>query len=260
MSRTDRLRQRDHPPRRCPPSDEVPTSYATCPPPPANALRFRWLRAATRPELEPSSIPDPQAAEIDSWWPDRMLPAGDKWRTVFADEKPAWDYAVDLANWSLLRRTRSSRQLHETMTDFWSNHFHVRCRTATRRTTRFDHASPYPGAHSRAPTASSVCIRSSRRSSRSGRRAAWPPPRQPAWRSPTGRTSQRWKSRRRRPGLRRTPWLDQPNHRAGQRQLPCRGGPVRYDDRANLDDWPCAGDRDQKHEGAHPRRRRPAMG
>jgi uncharacterized protein (DUF1800 family) len=54
-----------------------------------------------------------------------MLSADSKWATVFADEKSAWEYAVDLANWSLLRRTRSSRQLHEVMTDFWSNHLHI---------------------------------------------------------------------------------------------------------------------------------------
>ena len=36
-----------------------------------------------------------------------------------------WEYAVDLANWSLLRRTDSRRQLLEVMTDFWRNHLHV---------------------------------------------------------------------------------------------------------------------------------------
>ncbi len=76
-------------------------------------------------QLEPQSIRDGRGAEVDSWWPDRMLSANKKWKTVFADEKSAWEYAVDLANWSLLRRTRSSRQLLEVMTDFWSNHLHV---------------------------------------------------------------------------------------------------------------------------------------
>jgi len=54
-----------------------------------------------------------------------MLSANAKWQHVFAEEKSPWEYAVDLANWSLQRRIRSSRQLHEVMVDFWSNHFHI---------------------------------------------------------------------------------------------------------------------------------------
>ncbi len=76
-------------------------------------------------QLTPTAIPDPGGLEVDTWWPDRTLSANSKWQTVFADEKGSWEYAVDLANWSLVRRTRSSRQLHEVMTDFWSNHFHI---------------------------------------------------------------------------------------------------------------------------------------
>ncbi len=76
-------------------------------------------------QLDPASIPDPRMRAVDSWWPDRMLGANQKWQHVFAGEKSAWEYAVDLANWTLLRRTRSTRQLQEVMTDFWSNHFHV---------------------------------------------------------------------------------------------------------------------------------------
>ena len=76
-------------------------------------------------QLNPGSVSDPRGHEVDDWWPDRMLTANQKWKHVFADKKSAWEYAVDLANWSLMRRTRSSRQLLEVMTDFWSNHFHI---------------------------------------------------------------------------------------------------------------------------------------
>ena len=44
---------------------------------------------------------------------------------MFNGRKGSWEYAVDLANWSLLRRTASRRQLLEVMVDFWSNHLHV---------------------------------------------------------------------------------------------------------------------------------------
>lgn len=80
-----------------------------------------WFRQQLRPER----IADPQGDVYDSWYPDRMRPAAAKWETVFDGTKYQWEYAVDLANWSLLRRSHSTRQLHEVMTDFWSNHFHI---------------------------------------------------------------------------------------------------------------------------------------
>ena len=100
-------------------------SFGFCP------RTFRQLREDGGPEawferqLDPGSIPDPRGHEVDDWWPDRMLTANQKWKHVFAGKKGSWEYAVDLANWSLMRRTRSSRQLLEVMTDFWSNHFHI---------------------------------------------------------------------------------------------------------------------------------------
>ena len=36
--------------------------------------------------------------------------------------KKAWQYGLDLANWTVLRRIYSTRTIHETMVDFWSNH------------------------------------------------------------------------------------------------------------------------------------------
>ena len=80
----------------------------------------RWFEE----QLEPSRITDPQGAMFDRWYPDRMRTPAEKWDTVFAESKFQWD-AVDLTNWSLLRRSRSSRQLLEVMTDFWSNHLHI---------------------------------------------------------------------------------------------------------------------------------------
>lgn len=76
-------------------------------------------------QLAPGDIADGQATLVDDWYPDRMRGAKKKWDDVFAGRKGQWDYAVDLANWTLLRRTRSRRQLLEVMVDFWSNHFHV---------------------------------------------------------------------------------------------------------------------------------------
>ena len=71
-------------------------------------------RATTAGERLRRLVPRPDAAA--------PRPSG---TTVFAGRKGSWEYAVDLANWSLLRRSHSKRQLLEVMVDFWSNHFHV---------------------------------------------------------------------------------------------------------------------------------------
>lgn len=76
-------------------------------------------------QLNPKKIPDRIGSSFDTWYDDRKKPAKGKWNDVFAGRKGQWDYAVDMANWSLLRRTHSKRQLLEVMVDFWSNHLHV---------------------------------------------------------------------------------------------------------------------------------------
>jgi hypothetical protein len=81
----------------------------------------RWFAQ----QLLPEQVPDPRGDAVDGWYGDRMTSAADKWAAVFAGTKFQWEYAVDLANWSLLRRSSSTRQLLEVMTDFWSNHFHI---------------------------------------------------------------------------------------------------------------------------------------
>src|SRR3978361_301796 len=53
-------------------------------------------------QLDPQSLPDPHGDTVDSWYDDLMTPAAGKWATVYDQTKFQWDYAVDLANWSLL--------------------------------------------------------------------------------------------------------------------------------------------------------------
>ena len=59
------------------------------------------------------------------WFPDLRESAPRKWQRQQMKSKAAWEYAVDLANYTMLRRMYSNRQVHETMVDFWSNHLHV---------------------------------------------------------------------------------------------------------------------------------------
>ena len=64
-------------------------------------------------------------SSIDSWFPDLRRTPAQKQATNTAKTKLAWQYGMDLGNWSMLRRIYSERPVLETMVDFWSNHLHV---------------------------------------------------------------------------------------------------------------------------------------
>lgn len=89
------------------------------------------LRAAGGPrawfeaQLEPAAIPDRFAGGLRSWFPNTQYEAQLLWKRHKQDLYPLWQVAADLQSWTLLRRIHSKRQLHEVMTDFWSNLLHV---------------------------------------------------------------------------------------------------------------------------------------
>lgn len=96
-----------------------------------------WLAA----QLDPSSVADSgKVAQVDSWFGPLMTntPA-QKYATAVASTKVAWEYDVDLSNWTVLRRIYSERSVLETMTDFWSTHFHVPTGHDTAWAFRFDY-------------------------------------------------------------------------------------------------------------------------
>jgi uncharacterized protein (DUF1800 family) len=77
-------------------------------------------------QLEPASVPEAAiVAGIDSWFPDLRRTPAQKAATNTSGSKYAWQYGLDLQNWSVLRRIYSTRAIHETMVDFWSNHLHI---------------------------------------------------------------------------------------------------------------------------------------
>jgi hypothetical protein len=79
---------------------------------------FEW-------QLSPGRVRDPEGHALDTWFPHLL------WSTSrIADENDSgrvggWKVMVDYQNWLLLRRMKSQRQLLETMTEFWENHFNV---------------------------------------------------------------------------------------------------------------------------------------
>ena len=80
-----------------------------------------WFEA----QLEPTAVPDRFAADLQSWFPNTLYDAQLLWKRHKGGIYPLWQVAADLQSWTLLRRIHSNRQLHEVMTDFWSNLLHV---------------------------------------------------------------------------------------------------------------------------------------
>jgi uncharacterized protein (DUF1800 family) len=77
-------------------------------------------------QLDPDSVPESAlVADIDSWYAALRRTPAEKVATNDAGTKKAWQYGLDLANWTTLRRIYSTRTVHETMVDFWNNHLHI---------------------------------------------------------------------------------------------------------------------------------------
>lgn len=93
---------------------------------------FARMRRAGSPnawfeeQLRPASVKEPgRAAAVDAWFPDLGESPTTKWQRNSSGSKGGWEYAADLAGWSMLRRVYSERQVLETMVELWSDHLHV---------------------------------------------------------------------------------------------------------------------------------------
>jgi len=77
-------------------------------------------------QLDPASVSEnARGAAVPGWFPDLRRSPAEIWQTDQGSGKPGWEYARDLCNAALLRRTYSSRSVLESMVEFWSNHLHV---------------------------------------------------------------------------------------------------------------------------------------
>lgn len=93
---------------------------------------FARMRAAGGPmawfedQLRPGSVRESRKArELPGWFPELGESPRRKWEKNTSGVKGGWEYAADLAGYSMLRRIYSERQVLESMVDFWSNHLHV---------------------------------------------------------------------------------------------------------------------------------------
>lgn len=80
-----------------------------------------WLQS----QLSPSSIPDPAADAMVGWFPALSYDSATAYAKNADGTQPGWKTMQNFASWTMLRRMYSRRQLHETMTEFWSNLLYI---------------------------------------------------------------------------------------------------------------------------------------
>ena len=95
-----------------------------------------WFRQQLHPEDVAESS---KAASLLDWFPDLRESPARKWTRQQQDSKGGWEYALDLANYSMLRRVYSRRQVFESMVELWSNHLHVPANGDLSWVQRFDY-------------------------------------------------------------------------------------------------------------------------
>ena len=76
-------------------------------------------------QLNHTAIVDDRAAAMKDWYPYIWHSPGELYDIHESGEYYGWEMTTDLARWTIMRRTYSKRQLHEVMSDFWSNLLHV---------------------------------------------------------------------------------------------------------------------------------------
>ena len=76
-------------------------------------------------QLQPASLADPSASTIEGWWPSLAWSAQTVWAQDQASPGAAWRAMADYQRWCLMRRTYSTRQLLESVTEVFENHLHV---------------------------------------------------------------------------------------------------------------------------------------
>jgi len=82
----------------------------------------QWFTA----QLDPGSVPESTLADsVQSWFPRIADSPGLRRTNAASNAYPGWIYARDIGNYTALRRMYSTRQVHETMVDFWNNHLHI---------------------------------------------------------------------------------------------------------------------------------------
>jgi hypothetical protein len=83
-----------------------------------------WFEDQLRPRRIAES---PRARAVDRWFPQRRHSPAERWRNHASKRLEGWEYGRDLGAYTMLKRMYSRRPVLETMTEFWSDHFHISC-------------------------------------------------------------------------------------------------------------------------------------
>lgn len=89
----------------------------------ADVLRFPNASAWFEAQLTPGA--DPAADATLAWLPRLSDSPAKSWENNRAGTYGGWQYGGDLVKHSLARRIMATNQVHEMMTDFWSNLLHI---------------------------------------------------------------------------------------------------------------------------------------
>lgn len=82
-------------------------------------------RAWFEQQLLPARITDDRADALKAWWPDLSRDPQSLWSRQIQNVRGGWEVMFDYQRWVLQRRMLSRRQVSETLTAFWENHFNV---------------------------------------------------------------------------------------------------------------------------------------
>jgi len=76
-------------------------------------------------QLAWTRIPDPDAVRTPSWFARLEDAPAVAWSRIVSGETSGWQYGNDFSTYTMARKVVSRRQVHEVMTDFWSNLLYI---------------------------------------------------------------------------------------------------------------------------------------
>ncbi len=100
-------------------------SYGITPGLAASVRDAGGARAWFDQQLSPRTVADGEADELLTWWPSLRRDPADLWQRQINEVEGGWKVMEGYQRWTLLRRMRSNRQVHEIMTEFWLHHLNV---------------------------------------------------------------------------------------------------------------------------------------
>jgi hypothetical protein len=77
-------------------------------------------------QLAPDQVAEStRGAELSSWFPLLAHTPAQRYASERSGGFGSWEYGIDLASWTILRRVHTTRAVHEAMVELWSDHLHI---------------------------------------------------------------------------------------------------------------------------------------